>query len=473
MRIPAPSDEDEGPRVVFSDPTQSIYLADMTGDGLSDIVRMRNGEVCYWPNRGYGRFGEKIVMDRSPWFDLPGLFDNRRIRLADTDGSGTTDIIYLGAGVAQVYLNESGNALSEPRTLGGLPNVAGSSVSVVDFLGRGTACLVWSSPMPAHRQQPLRYVDLMRGHKPHLLTRIANNLGAETAIEYASSTAFYLADRAAGRPWLLPLPFPVHVVTRVETFDAVGRHRLVSTMSYHHGFYDGVEREFRGFGRVDQFDAEIFADAGEPVGDRAFPAGDNEAAEWRLPPVLTKSWYHTGVFAGVDRISQHLAHEYFHLSADAAGASLGDTILPDGLAPKRREACRSLKGTRLRQEIYALDGSGKADIPYSITEGNATIRLLQPRGRNRHSVFFVHPRESLALDLERTLYEVDEAVRSDPRMTHDFTLGVDDYGNPLLSASIAYGRRYADRSDRLSDADRGPGDAAGDGHVQPLHERDR
>ena len=31
--------------------TQSIYLADMSGDGLSDLVRIRNGEVCYWPNR--------------------------------------------------------------------------------------------------------------------------------------------------------------------------------------------------------------------------------------------------------------------------------------------------------------------------------------------------------------------------------------------------------------------------------------
>jgi hypothetical protein len=133
VRIPAPSDENEGPRVVFSDPTQSIYIADMSGDGLSDIVRIRNGEVCYWPNRGYGRFGAKIVMDRSPWFDAPGLFDNRRIRLADTDGSGTTDIIYLGAGAAQIYLNESGNALSAPRISHGLPDTAAGTVSAVDF----------------------------------------------------------------------------------------------------------------------------------------------------------------------------------------------------------------------------------------------------------------------------------------------------------------------------------------------------
>jgi len=47
VRVPAPDDEEAGPRVVFADGTQSIYLADMSGDGLSDIVRIRNGETCY------------------------------------------------------------------------------------------------------------------------------------------------------------------------------------------------------------------------------------------------------------------------------------------------------------------------------------------------------------------------------------------------------------------------------------------
>ncbi len=62
-------DEEKGPRLVFDDGTQSIYLADFSGDGLTDLVRIRNGEVCYWPNLGYGRFGAKVTMDNAPWFD--------------------------------------------------------------------------------------------------------------------------------------------------------------------------------------------------------------------------------------------------------------------------------------------------------------------------------------------------------------------------------------------------------------------
>ncbi len=65
-------DEEQGPALVFADGAQSIYLADMSGDGLTDIVRVRNGEVCYWPNVGYGRFGAKVTMDDSPWIDQPG-----------------------------------------------------------------------------------------------------------------------------------------------------------------------------------------------------------------------------------------------------------------------------------------------------------------------------------------------------------------------------------------------------------------
>ena len=56
-------------------------------------MRIRNGEICYWPNLGYGRFGAKVGMDDAPWFDTPDQFDQQRIRLADIDGTGTIDII--------------------------------------------------------------------------------------------------------------------------------------------------------------------------------------------------------------------------------------------------------------------------------------------------------------------------------------------------------------------------------------------
>jgi RHS repeat-associated protein len=463
-RVPVPLDEEHGPRVVFADNAQSIYLADMTGDGLSDLVRIHNGEVCYWPNRGYGRFGAKITMDAAPWFDDAGLFEETRIRLADTDGSGTTDILYLGRDGVAVYLNESGNGWSSARRVRQFPILDDvGSVTVADLLGRGTACLVWSSPLPGDAGRQLRYLDLMCGRKPHLLDRTVNNLGAETRIDYASSTKFYLADKAAGTPWVTPLPFPVHVAERVETYDYVSRNRFVTRYSYHHGFYDGVEREFRGFGRVDQLDTETFAVL---TASSDFPHADNIDPASSVPPVLTRTWHHTGVYLQGGRISRHLAHEYYQEGSTHRGEAglsheqiramlLDDTILPEDLTPEEaREACRSLKGSMLRQEVYGLDETEAAGRPYSVAESNFRIRTLQRRGPNRHAVFFTHAREQVSFHYERKLFEVDGCHRADPRVSHAVTLEVDDYGNVLKSAAIGYGRRFPDPSPLLTDADR-------------------
>ena len=220
-------DEEKGPRLVFADGTHSIYLADMSGDGLTDLVRIRNGEVSYWPNLGYGRFGTKVTMDEAPWFDSPDLFDQRRIRLSDIDGSGVTDIIYLGRNGVDLYFNQSGNSWGAPRRVPAFAAVDDLSfVHVADLLGNGTACLVWSSPLSGDARQPMRYVDLMGGQKPHLLIKTVNNLGAETLVHYAPSTKFYLQDKLEGRPWITRLSFPVHVVERVETRDRISGNRL-------------------------------------------------------------------------------------------------------------------------------------------------------------------------------------------------------------------------------------------------------
>ena len=122
-------DEEQGPHLVFADGSQTIFLADMSGDGLIDLARIRNGEVCYWPNLGYGRFGAKVTMDDAPWFDTPDLFDPRRIRLADVDGSGTTDILYLGRDRIDIYATSRATAGAQPVHRSHFPRIDNLSVS--------------------------------------------------------------------------------------------------------------------------------------------------------------------------------------------------------------------------------------------------------------------------------------------------------------------------------------------------------
>src|SRR5262245_21845316 len=89
----------------------------------------------------------------------------------------------------------------------------------------------------------------------------------------------------------------------------------------------------------------------------------------------------------------------------------------------------------LRQEVYGLDGTDKAQHPYTITEQNFTIDLLQSQGVNKHAVFFTHAREALSYQYERN--------PDDPRIGHALTLEVDRYGNVLKSVAIGYGRRQS------------------------------
>ncbi|MCW5801284.1 MAG: hypothetical protein KIT31_02645 [Deltaproteobacteria bacterium] len=410
-RIPLPPDENVGPLLVFRDPRAVVMFVDMSGDGLPDLVRIRNGEVCYWPNLGYGRFGAKVVMDDAPVFDAPDLFDPARIRLADIDGSGVTDIVYLGPGAVQLYFNRAGNGFTPVHRLPAFPRVDDvATVTVTDLLGLGTACLVWSSPLPGRVDAPVHFIDLMGGEKPHLLVGIENNLGARTSLTYAASTKFYLADLRAGRPWSTRLPFPVHVLERSETFDEIGRSRFVRSYAYHDGYFDGHEREFRGFAEVEQLDTEQLAALGSAA---------NVDAASHVPPVLTRTHFSTG-------------------------AERGAAVLPAGLTgDEEREAIRALKGSMVRQEVYALDDSERAPHPYVVTAQQFEVRLVQPRGSNRHAVFFTHQREAITSHTERRA--------EDPRVAHTAALEVDEFGNVMLSANVTYGRARVDST--LASAD--------------------
>jgi hypothetical protein len=477
-------DEEKGPKLIFADSTESIFLADMSGDGLVDLVRVRVGEVCYWPNCGYGQFGAKVTMGLSSCFDRPDLFDGRRLRLQDIDGSGTADIVYFAGTSVDVYFNQSGNAYGQRRPLSYFPRIESvSSATMVDLLGNGTACLVWSSALPANTQQPMRYIDLMGGQKPHLLIGIVNNLGADTRVQYAPSTKFYIADKLAGTPWITRLPFPVQVVEQVDTYDYINQNRLTTCYAYHHGYYDGVERDFRGFGRVDQWDTELVTSL---TGVSYLSPVSNQNGASAVPPLRTTTWFHTGAYFGESCISQQMQQEYYR-EGDAATSAPGLTrpqfeamLLPDSVLPisillangtstpytfspeELREASRSLRGSILRQEVYALDATTASDRPYSVSERNYTIEAFQPQGPNQYGVFFPHARETIDFQYERVLYGVlagaitdpttpGAVLAADPRVSHSFTIAVDGYGNELRTVAVAYGRRYLDPA--LSPAD--------------------
>ncbi|MDX2249416.1 MAG: SpvB/TcaC N-terminal domain-containing protein [Bacteroidia bacterium] len=448
---PKPFDEEQGPAIVFADQLQTIFLADMSGDGLTDIVRIRNGEVCYWPNLGYGRFGRKITMAGSPYFDLPDQFNPSYLQLADVSGTGATDLIYLGKNQFRAWLNLSGNAWSAPCDIEPFFDTAQpNQISVTDLLGNGTACIVWSSPLPGDSGEPMRYIDLMGGKKPHILISYKNNLGKETRWTYQSSTHFYLEDKKAGTPWITKLPFPVQVVRSVTVEDQWRNTRFSNQYSYHHGYYDHAEREFRGFGRVEQTDIEDFGTFTAGNSNSPYITGDQMLYQ---PPIKTITWYHTGAFLSRDRILNQFEQEYFRPN----GGDFYENELPEpdleaeGLsADEYREALRACKGMALRTETYELQVADerRTDDENHVTEErvrlysaafhNCHIQRLQAKGPNPHAVFLVTESEAITYHYELDLQQSE--LQPDPRIAHTLNLDIDDLGNVLESISIAYPR---------------------------------
>jgi RHS repeat-associated protein len=444
------ADEEEGPVIVFADSEQAIFLADMSGDGLTDIVRIRNGEICYWANMGYGRFSAKVTMANAPLFDYPELFNPRYLQLSDVSGTGATDIIYLGKNLFKAYINLSGNAWSDVHEIDPfLPVDNRTQVSVVDLLGTGTSCIVWSSDLPAHSNAPMRYIDLMDSKKPHVMIGYKNNLGKETTLEYKSSTHYYNKDKLAGIPWITKLPFPVQVISKQTIEEKITNVKFSTEYKYHHGYYDHAEREFRGFGMVEQIDSEFYPEWKKSSGSNQL---EKDEAFYQKP-VLTKSWFHTGAFLEREEILACFKKEYwfekYNRKFTSSPLTIIEPLVSDTLMTPEvealagdgyREALRACKGVMLRQEVFSMDGEeGDLDSlkkqakPYSVATHNCQIQLIQPRRDNLHAVFLVTEAEALSIQYERN--------ETDPRISHTLNTKIDELGHVLESASVVYPRK--------------------------------
>lgn len=400
-----------------------VAFSDMAGSGQQHLVEVRAAGVRYWPNLGHGRFG--LPVNLSGFSQPAATFNPGQLYLADIDGTGTTDLIYALTDHLEVYINQSGNGFATPFSVklpGGVRYDRTCSLQLADIQGLGVASLVLTVLHPV----PRSWVCHLSGNKPWLLNGMNNGMGANHILSYRSSAQFWLDEKAevaaAGKS--VPasyLPFALHTLYRMEVTDEITGNRLVSTVRYRHGAWDGQEREFRGFGFVEVSDTDALVSQGS-------------VQEISMPSV-SRSWYATGLPA-VDAL---LPDEYWK----------GDAAAFTGFTSRFTTGCgedelaytpdnttvfwlnRGLKGALLRSELYGVDESSQADVPYIVTEIRPQVRLVEDAGT--YPVVWQSVAESRTSTYER--------VSNDPQCSQQVLLSCDEYGHPLRQVSISYPRR--------------------------------
>jgi RHS repeat-associated protein len=419
-RSVARGDRQSFPNVDVAD--ERVRIADCSGDGLQDVVLVDDGHAVYWPNQGHGDWGPRVQMTDVPGF--PGQYDPRRLLVGDVDGDGLADLVYVQDDAVTLWINQSGNGFGDAITIEGTPSMVDpDAVRMVDLYGTGVGGLLWSGG----DRDAMYFLDFAGGEKPYLLTETRNNLGARSRIEYAPSTEHYLEDRRDGTEWKTSLPKPTWTVSRIVNVDVLSRSRQTRTFSYRHGYWDGADREFRGFGMVEKRDTETFEEYHD-AGD----ASDRVPRDQFSPPAVERSWFHLGSVGPERGDWRELDYREEYWDGDRSDPdrpSATEDALESMSRRDRRDAIRSLRGKKLRSELYAADGSGREDRPYSVTAYGFGIRPeTRASGSDDRRVFFPHR----VTKRETTWERGDE-----PRTQFTFTRDFDAYGQPAAVLSVA------------------------------------
>lgn len=408
-------------------PGEELRFVDVLGGGTSPAVLLRSGSLRCWPNLGFGRFGDPIDLPAPIW---PETVGPDRVLLANLTGTGCADLVIALTDRLRIYRNQAGNQFATTAIEVMLPAALRSMTQLhtADMSGMGCEAIVFTTDDPA----PRHFVCKLAGDgRPGLVDRFDDSRGRVVALSYVSSARFQLLDRLEGRPWVTTLASALPVLSRVEQVDEVAGVMRVMEYRYSHGYFDPVEREFRGFGLVEARERDA------PQASLAQSVGD-------VPALLRREWYHTGAVLTDETLEEAFAREYWQGDAraysmppscfDWQGASVD--------AETWREAVAALAGTLLRREEFAVDTPA---APFVVEAVNALVRMDQPRIADQRACFLVTPREHL-----RYVYD---GAASDPSIAHEVTLEIDAFGDIALACSVAYARR-SDQADVIPEQKR-------------------
>lgn len=280
------SDIVKGIPTTFNDSHNTLVLADMNGDKMQDLVLLRDatsGGLKYWPAMGYGRFDDSSYGYTVPLTDGPDFGGDpiqlAQLEIGDLNGDGLADLYYVIGSQVRYWLNEGGTQFGTRATisLSKQFDPTFGTYRLMDIDADGLQDLVFyiqQQLTPAYMPLGFWYVRLFQDNTillrdgidndgdnltdeadegnsaPNLLSSITNGIGRTISLFYSSHTVDMIRDRLAGREWSTKVPFPVSIIRRIDIHDGMGN-TYRREMSYADGYYDGQEKEFRGFASVE------------------------------------------------------------------------------------------------------------------------------------------------------------------------------------------------------------------------------
>ncbi|MBA3842639.1 MAG: VCBS repeat-containing protein [Actinobacteria bacterium] len=236
-----------------------VRFADVTGDGLADLLYVADGRLRLWVNHYPAHFEQTATLDLSLKKQFPGWADDSGVRIADMNGSGVDDLVFL---------------------------------------------------LPAGK---VAYIDALNGKRHGLLKHVENGLGATTDLTYATTTQLSIDARRKidlwkTGAWASETPQIHHVVTRVRTDNNlvnVGYRRSVMEFGYRDPVYDGLTQQFRGFRKVRTrmgvvpytVESTYFMGSCSASGVSVENCGaDNPMEAYQGVPILTETFNDAGVY---------------------------------------------------------------------------------------------------------------------------------------------------------------------------------
>ncbi|MBQ6725187.1 MAG: hypothetical protein IJQ89_01280 [Bacteroidales bacterium] len=211
-----------GVGVTTASNTQTVFLQDMDGDGLPDLVRRNfaDGEIQYRRNTG-----SAFAAGWTAW-RTPDILAN----LAEYGTSTSASTNIEGTGGWSFWLLKAGGSAGLKASM----SLSNEKLQISDMDGDGVADLLKSE---SGTEIAVRYSRMGR---TGLLKSITNPLGGTIYADYELTAPTVYHQRR----W---------VARELKICDGLpgdGRDTLRTTYSYSHGYYDRDEKAFLGFAKV-------------------------------------------------------------------------------------------------------------------------------------------------------------------------------------------------------------------------------